>query len=176
MTRRVQGETALQALWCLVTALDLPSYRCACRHGPPSDAARCSACARHGGGARIFDLGSGIGNVVAGLALCASESAPMASIEGVELLPDLHETSIRVLAALRAQGAPTLPRVSVVCADLLAESSVDAWADADVVYMASTVFTDEACARRSSCLPHTAVNSRLAPQAPSTAPRPAGAR
>ena len=157
------GESSLLALSTVLAALDLPSYCCNCSacvtatvaHGT-RQGSRCRDCGRRRGGAFLFDLGSGVGNVVVGAALLAAAGqVPLASVEGVELLEPLHAAADAVLARLRAlfRGGATnrtaadappplplpalLPTVAVHCADLL---DFD-WSHADVVYMASTIFT-----------------------------------
>ena len=92
-------------------------------------------------GAVVYDLGSGIGNVVVGVALLAASGAlcGVAEVHGVELLPTLHAAAEEALARLpTAAGsfAPSLPPTAVHCSDLL----VHDFSTADVVYMASTVF------------------------------------
>lgn len=143
------GESSLAALPHVLAALDLPSYRCCCGAGGAAHGALCSGCGRRGGGAVVFDLGSGVGNVVVGVALLAAAGqASLAAVHGVELLAPLHDAADAVLGRLRGRfegvGAASplpapLPECGAHCADLLLFD----WSGADVIYMASTVFTSE---------------------------------
>jgi hypothetical protein len=145
------GESSLQALSRVLAALSLPSYQCGCSGGGgAARGARCGRCGRRVGGAVLFDLGSGVGNVVVGAALLtAAGQVPLAAVHGVELLAPLHDAADAVLRRMRAHfavagdGAPLLPaplpECGAHCADLLQFD----WSGADVIYMASTIFTSE---------------------------------
>ena len=66
------GETAIESVWRLFNRLPLQEYS---------------------EGATVVDLGSGIGNVVAAIALLGASgelSGRIARVQGVELLPSLH--------------------------------------------------------------------------------------
>lgn len=187
------GETALGSVWHLLGRVDLTAYRCRCAKpllepshhrsdvaglslvqtggmsawsfdaDGDSDMRRCSRCSKRPAGAFIVDLGSGIGNVVVGLALISasgllSDDAKVAAVHGVELLPTLHDVAVGATRGLRewssSQQRPSatvpskvppasLPRVSVQRANL---EDFDL-SDVDVVYMASTVFEDDVVER-----------------------------
>lgn len=163
------GETGLIAVWRVLWAVDLPSYTCCCPIPNPrvlhqqrwlrrDPHIRCESCHKRPAGATVVDLGSGVGNVVAAVALLTAYEAlegAVAAVVGVELLPPLHRVAVQALATLRtwepddndagtACATPgedgslprPLPRLALRCADLLAYDL----SDADVVYMASTVF------------------------------------
>ena len=142
------GETGLQSLWQLLRAADLPSYCCDCDgdHGPSADE-RCTCCGLRRFGACIVDLGAGIGNVVAGMALLVAAGLVRASsLHGVELLPTLHCASEQTLSDLRDHVAAVaiskmplplpLPACQLHCADI---ATFDI-SDVDVCYLCSTSF------------------------------------
>ena len=160
------GESSLLALSRVLDVLDLPSYCCRCGDGAAAvvtpRGARCDHCGRRRGGAAIFDLGSGVGNVVVGAALLAAAGQiPLSSVEGVELLQPLHAAADAVLTRLRElfggggansdtsstdslpAASPPLPAPLPVCAAHCADLLSFDWSGADVVYMASTIFTNE---------------------------------
>lgn len=126
------GESSLRAVYEVMSSIDLSAFAQA--DGGEQDGRRRM-------GAVVYDLGSGIGNVVVGVALLAASGAlcGVAEVHGVELLPTLHAAAEEALARLPAAAgsfAPSLPPTAVHCSDLL----VHDFARADVVYMASTVF------------------------------------
>ena len=126
------GESSLRAVYEVMSSIDLSAFAQA--DGGEQDGRRRT-------GAVVYDLGSGIGNVVVGVALLAASGAlcGVAEVHGVELLPTLHAAAEEALARLPAAAgsfAPSLPPTAVHCSDLL----VHDFARADVVYMASTVF------------------------------------
>ena len=126
------GESSLRAVYEVMSSIDLSAFAQA--DGGEQDGRRRT-------GAVVYDLGSGIGNVVVGVALLAASGAlcGVAEVHGVELLPTLHAAAEEALARLpTAAGsfAPSLPPTAVHCSDLL----VHDFSRADVVYMASTVF------------------------------------
>ena len=126
------GESSLRAVYEVMSSIDLSAFAQA--DGGEQDGRRRT-------GAVVYDLGSGIGNVVVGVALLAASGAlcGVAEVHGVELLPTLHAAAEEALARLpTAAGsfAPSLPPTAVHCSDLL----VHDFSTADVVYMASTVF------------------------------------
>ena len=123
--------------------VDLSVYEC-----------RCSGDTRPGG-AHIVDLGSGIGNVVVAFALLAAAGEArgrVARVGGVELLPRLHAVAKAAVRSLLAQDQEEqslplpLPPCAVRCGDLLTDGD-NAMADADLVYMTTTLFDDEFMAR-----------------------------
>lgn len=126
------GESSLRAVYEVMSSIDLSAFAQA--DGGELDGRRRT-------GAVVYDLGSGIGNVVVGVALLAASGAlcGVAEVHGVELLPTLHAAAEEALARLPAAAgsfAPSLPPTAVHCSDLL----VHDFSRADVVYMASTVF------------------------------------
>ena len=126
------GESSLRAVYEVMSSIDLSAFAQA--DGGEQDGRRRT-------GAVVYDLGSGIGNVVVGVALLAASGAlcGVAEVHGVELLPTLHAAAEEALARLPAAAgsfAPSLPPTAVHCSDLL----VHDFSTADVVYMASTVF------------------------------------
>ena len=126
------GESSLRAVYEVMSSIDLSAFAQA--DGGELDG-------RWRTGAVVYDLGSGIGNVVVGVALLAASGAlcGVAEVHGVELLPTLHAAAEEALARLPAAAgsfAPSLPPTAVHCSDLL----VHDFSTADVVYMASTVF------------------------------------
>ena len=126
------GESSLRAVYEVMSSIDLSAFAQA--DGGEQDGRRRM-------GAVVYDLGSGIGNVVVGVALLAASGAlcGVAEVHGVELLPTLHAAAEEALARLPAAAgsfAPSLPPTAVHCSDLL----VHDFSRADVVYMASTVF------------------------------------
>ena len=141
------GETAIESVWRILRGVDLSVYEC-----------RCSGDTRPGG-AHIVDLGSGIGNVVVAFALLAAAGEArgrVARVGGVELLPRLHAVAEAAVRSLLAQDqeeqSPAtslplpLPPCAVRCGDLLTDGD-NAMADADLVYMTTTLFDDEFMAR-----------------------------
>ena len=150
------GETSLHAVWQLLGAVNLASYTCDCapRATTVSAFERCAICGRRQAGATLVDLGSGIGNVVVGMALLiATGEARAASVHGVELLLTLHRAAVSALADLRARVAVDallfpLPACELHCADL---TTFDI-SDADVCYLCSASFLP-------SCLPHFAAHA-----------------
>ena len=133
------GETSLSSVRRVLDAVDLSSF--------PS-------------GATILDLGSGIGNVVAAVALLAASGAlgngHITCVRGVELLPSLHGAALEACKRLRAWAedaagraqhslhlSSPLPRIELECSDL---EHADL-SEVDVVYMASTVFEDDVIQR-----------------------------
>ena len=146
------GETGLQATLQVLRAVDLPSFCCKCKHCEPrSTEHRCHVCGLRPSGASIVDLGSGIGNVVVGIALLVGGAiARASSVSGVELLRPLHRTGSHLfetlqekLGAASAMGQPLvpepLPAVGFHCKDLL---WFGLW-DTDVCYLCSTAFSPE---------------------------------
>ena len=133
------GETALGSVWRVMNRCDLAAYRCRCaepqlapsrqRHDAAGLAylherggttiwefegddgeARCTLCTKRPAGASIIDLGSGIGNVVIGIALIAASGAlgadvHVAAVHGVELLPTLHDVAVDATRGLRQWAA-----------------------------------------------------------------------
>ena len=125
------GETSIESVWRILSRIDLSVYECR-------------------GGATVIDLGCGIGNVVVDIALLAATdtlSGRIARVHGIELLPTLHNIAEDAISALLALSPPPLtlplPACSVSCADIESISL----ADADLVYLTSTVF-DGAFMRR----------------------------
>ena len=141
------GETELPSLLRVLRLAELPSYCCACTSGRAAPHLRCAHCGRRPAGAAIFDLGSGMGNVVAAVAaMAAARLISVHAVRGVELLPTLHSASRDSLAELRLLCAHPdtvlpvpLPPCGVVCADL---TNFDI-SDADVIYMCCTAFRAE---------------------------------
>ena len=150
------GETDIGSVWSILRSVELASYTCRCAKTkpggkPPSRSnERCSRCGMRREGATIVDLGSGIANVVAAIALLSSSGAlgdgRVTAVHGVELLPRLHAAGERAMLSLAkwAESASrTLPRCELTCAHL---ESYDL-SDVDLVYMASTVFENSVLER-----------------------------
>ena len=162
------GETTLSSVWQVLRQVDLGSYRCRCeRSAPEQDAdatARCSECGLHRAGASIVDLGSGIGNVVVGVALLAATGelpSQVGAVAGVELLPTLHAAATQALDRLHRDMAtgsepvtPPLPLPLPPCTLHCACLEAYGLGDCDVVYMASTVFEDALLERFASRAAH----------------------
>lgn len=157
------GETAIESVWRILRGVDLSVFTCTCSGDTSAAAApereRCAICGRRRVGAHILDLGSGIGNVVVAFALLAAAGearGQVARVEGVELLPRLHavaEAAVRTLLAQDFEIQPParplplpLPHCAVRCGDLMTDGE-NALADADLVYMTTTLFDDDFLAR-----------------------------
>lgn len=117
------GETSVESIWRIVRVLDLSAYT-------------------RPGGANVVDLGSGVGNVVAAIALLAAAgvvNGRVARVNGVELLPNLCNVATEAIDALPAEAPPLalpLPQCSIHCGDILEYDLTDA----DVVYVTTTLF------------------------------------
>lgn len=163
------GETSLGSVWRVLQQCDVQSYACKCpepaslavrsgEHGQEcwrwnrDSSVRCERCALRPAGAILLDVGSGVGNVLVGAALLEATGrldGPLSELRGVEKLPTLHAAAVDALERLTAWGACTagpglvlprpLPSCTVSCEDL---EECDHLAQADIVYMASTVFED----------------------------------
>lgn len=129
------GETSLASVLSVMKRIDLAAH--------------------YPGGAQFVDLGSGIGNVVVGVALLSAAGAlsgRISAITGVELLQPLHAAAERAVSAMISRApsssAPSLPLplppCSVICADI---ADFDMLHEMDVVYMASTVFENSVMTR-----------------------------
>ena len=144
------GETTLSSVWRIFSRIDFSDYSSCFEGGSDDVQADDPQGSRPREGAVVVDLGSGIGNVVVGVALlCAAGvlEGAISAVRGVELLPTLHEAAAEALAGLvewaehsAGAGSFELPRALPQCSVLCVDLEQFELADVDVVYMASTVF------------------------------------
>jgi len=156
------GETALSSVWRILDAIDLRAYSCVCQsNAENTDLTRCPHCGQRPAGAVVADLGSGLGNVVVGVALLSASGGlrgRVAAVHGVELLPTLHDAAAIAVAKMgtvltAAALQKTAPCCLLHCVDLEAFDLEQV----DIVYMASTVFEpplmERFAARAAAALP-----------------------
>ena len=84
----------------------------------------------------FYDLGSGTGKAVVAAALLY----PFNKSIGIELLPSLHEQSIKVLQQFQEKRTNFTTQVSTQMGDIC---NIAWWEDADVIYCNTLAFTEE---------------------------------